>query len=105
MQAVLLAAKGTGARLIGPSSNVTDEAGNVHFNLMFDQGASGRYMLLFGSSATFAFGGIADVVDALRTSAISIAEQVMQANPNPNPTPNPNPNPHPNRRAGDAGQP
>ena len=65
MQAVLLAAKGTGARLIGPSSNVTDEAGNVHFNLMFDQGASGRYMLLFGSSATFAFGGVADVVDAL----------------------------------------
>ena len=100
---MLLAAKGTGARLIGPSSNVTDEAGNVHFNLMFDRGASGRYMLLFGSSATFAFGGVADVVDALRTSAISIAEQVKRANPNPNPNPNPNANPHPNRRAGDAG--
>ena len=79
VQAVLLAAKGTGVRLIGPSSNVTDEAGNVHFNLQFATGASGRYMLLFGSAATFAFGGVADVVDALRTSAISIAEQVAQA--------------------------
>ena len=101
VQAVLLAAKGTGVRLVGPrlvfpypypypypyplpptpysypyplpptpypypypypypltSSNVTDEAGNVHFNLHFATGASGRYMLLFGSAATFAFGGV-----------------------------------------------
>ena len=78
-QALLLAWKGSGCKLNGPTVGVTDEQGHVHFDLSFASGSSGSYLLLFGSEATFAFGGIADVVDALRTTAISIGEQVAQA--------------------------
>ena len=59
-QALLLAWKGSGCKLNGPTVGVTDEQGHVHFDLSFASGSSGSYLLLFGSEATFAFGGIAD---------------------------------------------